>query len=334
MQVEHFLFTRTEKQDFTAFIRPADMSLRDVSMIGGTFNYITDISRLTPEFPSLYCFPLGEHYFLLRHYNSGRAHAGRAIGVIEGIAVKQTYARTFARALPYCVLHQQEVLLAYTGNIETLTASYSAEHALEHNADPSTLTGERGFVREFLSRSESDRLFLPFNRTGLNMLVLTLADQPYATPLLFAFGTNSDVVGQFLTRELNLDVVSFFNTESPCFRSRDSNQKTGDITDFTVVDEPETVSSNGASIAIRASASTAVRIEPIPTEQSDLRRTMRQSRTEPEDDESAGVMTMRQMRDQRRAEEAALNPVQEARHSSGMFGWLARLWNAITGHRS
>jgi len=67
MHYETFLFTRNQRQDFTAFIRPALLTNKEVSRIGGIFNYISDISRLTPEFPSLYCFPLGEYVMLLRH---------------------------------------------------------------------------------------------------------------------------------------------------------------------------------------------------------------------------------------------------------------------------
>ena len=102
MHYETFLFTRNQRQDFTAFIRPSLLTNKDVSRIGGIFNYISDISRLTPNFPSLYCFPLGEYTLLLRHYSSDRKHAGRAIGVIEGIAVRQVESSFMDAALPVC----------------------------------------------------------------------------------------------------------------------------------------------------------------------------------------------------------------------------------------
>ena len=77
MHYENLLFTRNQRQDFTAFVRPSLLTNKDVSAIGAIFNYLTDISRLTAAFPSLYYFPLGEYVLLLRHYNSGRQHAGR-----------------------------------------------------------------------------------------------------------------------------------------------------------------------------------------------------------------------------------------------------------------
>src|SRR5215216_6370949 len=110
MHYENFLFTRNQRQDFTAFVRPSALTNKDVSATGAIFNYITDISRLTSEFPSLYTFPLGEYVFLLRHYNSGRKHAGRAIGVIEGIAVKQSDSSAFFAALPQFIAQQADLL--------------------------------------------------------------------------------------------------------------------------------------------------------------------------------------------------------------------------------
>ncbi len=110
MHYEQFLFTRNRRQDFTAFVRPARLTNKEVGTIGGIFNYVSDISRLTPDFPSLYGFPLGEYLLLLRHTNSGRQHAGRAIAVIEGIAVPQDDASAFASALPAFVADQADLL--------------------------------------------------------------------------------------------------------------------------------------------------------------------------------------------------------------------------------
>ncbi len=100
MHYEQFLFTRNRRQDFTAFVRPARLTNKEVSTIGAVFNYVSDISRLQANFPSLYCFPLGDYLLLLRHYNSGRRHAGRAIGVIEGVAVAQRTPAASQRRCP------------------------------------------------------------------------------------------------------------------------------------------------------------------------------------------------------------------------------------------
>ena len=44
MQYETFLFTRNQRQDFTAFVRPSLMSNKDVSAIGAIFNCTADFA--------------------------------------------------------------------------------------------------------------------------------------------------------------------------------------------------------------------------------------------------------------------------------------------------
>ena len=96
MIYETFLFTRNQKRDFTAFIRPVDLTNKEISVISSALNNVHDVASLTPDWPALYSFSLGEYHLLLRHYDSGRTHAGRSIGVVEGIAVRHTQHESYA----------------------------------------------------------------------------------------------------------------------------------------------------------------------------------------------------------------------------------------------
>jgi hypothetical protein len=229
MRYEQFLFTRNQERDFTPFVRPAGLTNKDVSAIGNIFNYVHEIARLSREFPSLYCFPIGEYFLLVRHYNSGRRHAGRAIGVIEGIAAHQSDGGEFARALPGFVADPDRLIVPVV-NIEQQDASLSTVFEW-HGGVPERLPDDT-FVDDFLHRIDEDRLFVPFTRRGLTMLRAVLSHRPYAAPPLFAFGTNSSVVGEFDARGISLDVVSYFNTDLPAYRSRTTGQKTGAVTGF------------------------------------------------------------------------------------------------------
>ena len=97
---------------------PSTTTNKEVSAIGGIFNYVTDVSRLTLELPEPVLLPLGEIPLLLRHYDSGRTHAGRPIGVIEGIAVRKAANAEFALALPQFV-DRADPPDALVENIET-----------------------------------------------------------------------------------------------------------------------------------------------------------------------------------------------------------------------
>lgn len=332
MHYETFLFTRNQRQDFTAFVRPSLMSNKDVSAIGAIFNYITDISRLTPEFPSLYAFPLGEYALLLRQYNSGRRHAGRAIAVIEGIAVKQADASTFLAALPALVQQQADVLnvSAAVADIEEAAGETSAEHDWSGSA---TQGASEPFIAEFAERRKTDRLFLPFTNAGRTTLINVLADRGISPTPYFAFGTNSDVLAQ-LEQQARIDVVSFFKTDRPSFRSRQSNRVTGFI---GAEPEPEVPVEPSMSLRPAAPNATRLRHESDVDEENDVdtrvgsrAMSVRQPRRDrdgvsgekrsafrgADNDDEPTLLTMRQMRDQKRAEEAAAQPAAETEHSA------------------
>ena len=125
-----FLFTRNQRRDFTAFVRPADMTNKQVSVIANAFNFVNDITPLTAERPALYCFPLGAYLYLLRHYDSGRTHAGRAIPVIEGIAIRRDDENRLGVLLAEIVGRQATLLdvSGQVGDVETLERQVSEAH--------------------------------------------------------------------------------------------------------------------------------------------------------------------------------------------------------------
>lgn len=233
MRYEAFLFTRNQRQDFTAFVRPSKLTNKDVSTIGAMFNYMSDISRLTPEFPGLYCFRLGAYTLLLRHYNSGRTHAGRAIAVIEGMALQQVDGSELAQ----CITEQGSAL-NIIGSIKDI------DEQRPQVADEQEWFGlpmhhtEGAFVETLLARRNEDRLSLPFNESGLDMLLMALADRRFPAPPFFAFGTNSDVVAQLEQRGTSIDIVSFLSTDRPSFRNRVTNRFSGSIDGYEVPEEP------------------------------------------------------------------------------------------------
>ncbi len=236
MNYETFLFTRNQRRDFTAFIRPKELTNKDVSVIASALNYIHDISMLSPEFPALYCFPLGQYILLLRHYNSLRQHAGRDVGVIEGIAVRTTLKRHFARALPHLLAHQQDILAIAdrAGDIETLETTPSTEFPLP-DVQAETLpehSEEDPLVNDFIARLEQDRLFIPFNEDGWAMLLAALSDARFPS-LYFAFGSNSDALARLSAAGVQVDIVSYFNTSIPSLRSRATNEITSELHDYT-----------------------------------------------------------------------------------------------------
>jgi hypothetical protein len=331
MHYETLLFTRNQRLDFTVFVRPSLLSNKDVSTIGAVFNYITDVSRLTAQFPSLYAFPLGEYLMLLRHHDSGRKHAGRAIGVIEGIAVPKAEGDDFTAALAHFVTQQAELLdvSSTVADIEEAETEASPQRTWDGRALDLL---DDSFVGEFLARRQKDRLFLPFTPEGRDLLIKALSDPLFTSPPFFAFGTNSDVLAQ-LNKQADIDIVSFFKTERPSYRSRRTNSVSGSVAGF----EPPEPPPPDPSMSLRPVARDETRLRPQPTP-ADTTRVRRADHSDSDeeadketrigadampihqftarhpkhgqgyddsddDDAEATMLTMRQMRDKIRADE-------------------------------
>lgn len=323
MQVEAFLFTRSQRRDFTAFIRPAGMTNRDVSAIASALNNVNDVDRLTRAFPALYCFPLGDYVYLLRHYDSGRRHAGRAISVVEGIAARATWTRHFALAVPYLIAHQAEALYVAgdVGAIETFEPVISASYELpEHSAE--IAVPDAAYLDEFVARRMEDRLIVPFNAGGLILLTGALAERRFLSPLYFAFGTNRDVIAAFADIGVGFDVIGFFNADGAAFRSRETGEKTGDVALPAVETESEPQPA-ADTMAIRPRA-----IAPPPSIPA---RDLPPVGGAAEVPEAERLLTMREARRQMRA----LQPVEPepTRSAFDPFAALRRLLRLITGRR-
>jgi hypothetical protein len=257
MQIESFLFTRNQQRDFTAFVRPAALSNRDVSTIAAALGAINDVERLTRAFPSLYSFTLGDTSLLIRHYDSGRRHAGRPISVVEGIGAPIRWTRHFARAVPYLLAHQDDVLNIADGvsDIEALSPMESPVRDMPDRRAAFDVD-DTAYIEQFLARRDAERLILPFDRSGLVLLAGALAESRFVAPLRFAFGTNSEVVAAFAARGIDFDIIGSFNAEQPCFRSRETGQKTGDVARPHLPDSDEDTRPN-APITPDASAPAA-----------------------------------------------------------------------------
>ena len=235
MNYEAFLLTRNQRRDFTAFIRPGELTNKEVSTIASALNYVGDVSALTPDWPALYCFPIGQYSLLLRHYDSGRKHAGRNIPVLEGIAVRHTRARHFALALPHFLAHQHELLAISAGiaDIEAQTVEQSGEYPWpDVRAAEASEGAADELVNTFVARLSDDRLFLPFDENGRMLLITALSDTRFPA-LHFAFGTNADVLARLGAADIQVDIVSYFNTTSPSLRSRKTNEITSEVTGYT-----------------------------------------------------------------------------------------------------
>jgi hypothetical protein len=237
MRYETFLFTRNRERDFTAFVRPASMTNKDVSAIANAFNYINDVTALTPALPGLYAFPLGAYTYVLRHTDSGRRHAGREIGVIEGIAVAKDERDALREALPHIVAHHASLLdiAGKHDDIEKLTARPSPEYEwsedsdspeqdthAEDNVPEEPLLDETGraTLDDFATRFDSERLILPFSETGYTLLLTALLDDRLP-PLAFAFGTNSEVVAALANAGVEIDIVGTMTAQQPGLRTRE-----------------------------------------------------------------------------------------------------------------
>ncbi|MBZ0297433.1 MAG: hypothetical protein K8L99_33045 [Anaerolineae bacterium] len=234
MNYEVFLFTRNQRRDFTAFIRPRELTNKEVSTIASALNYVNDISALTPAWPALYCFAIGQYVLLLRHYDSGRKHAGRSISMLEGIAVKTTRARHFALALPHFLAHQDELLAIsrIIDDIETQTVEESRDYPWPNVQAAEVTEGAADeLISEFIVRLGEDRLFIPFDEDGRETLIAALSDSRFPT-LHFAFGTNSDVLTRLSSAGITVDIVSYFNTTTPSLRDRQTNEITSEISNY------------------------------------------------------------------------------------------------------
>jgi hypothetical protein len=228
-----FLFTRNQRRDFTAFVRPHQMTNKEVSAIANAFNYVNDITPLTADAPALYCFPLGAYLYLLRHYNSGRRHAGRDIPVIEGIAIERNAENLLGVYLSEMVGNQYTLLdiSGQAGDIETLERQVSAETEWVPEPDDDEPEDEPDFdaeqsdgptpVDQLAARYANDWLLMPFNDEGRELLWEALSDE--RLPILhFAFGSNSDVVAQLKQSGIAFDIVAYAGVTQPVLRPRDA----------------------------------------------------------------------------------------------------------------
>jgi hypothetical protein len=233
-----FLFTRNQRRDFTAFVRPADMTNKEVSVLANAFNYVNDITPLTPARPALYAFPLGSYLYILRHYDSGRTHAGRAIPVIEGIAVRRSDEATLCRRLAEIVARQAELLnvSAIAGDIEQLERQTSEifEWLPPDDADPpaetapaeapDTIEPDTPDLADALAeRYPTDWLLLPFSDEGRALLLAALSDE--RLPLLHvAFGSHAELVSQLRQSGITFDIIGYASANAPEFRPRDARK--------------------------------------------------------------------------------------------------------------
>jgi hypothetical protein len=231
---ETFLFTRNQKRDFTAFIRPKDLTNKEISIIASALNNVNNIADLTPDWPAFYSFGIGQYNLLLRHYDSGRTHAGRNIGVVEGIAVRRPLLRHYMLAVPHFLARHDDVLAiaAHVPDVEALTLTESGEHDWpDMQAEEATVSADDELINEFVGRLAEDRLFVPFTQDGRALLISALSD-PRLRTAYFAFGTNSHVIARLNEADVDVDIVSYFITDVPSLRNRQSNEITSELADF------------------------------------------------------------------------------------------------------
>jgi hypothetical protein len=328
---ETFLLTRNQRRDFTAFIRPKDLTNKEVSIIASALGSVNNVADLTPDWPALYSFPLGEYNLLLRHYDSGRTHSGRNIGVVEGIAVRRTVQRHYTLAVPHFLAHQQDVLdiAASVQDIEAAAMQTSMEQEWpDVQAEGAQAPANDELINEFLSRLTDDRLFIPFTQDGRALLISALSD-PRLRTAYFAFGTNSDVLARLNQASVDVDIVSYFNTTIPSLRSRQTNEVTSELSDFV----GKFLSRPGGRLKVEADPDYPTEVLPTPRQ---VRAAMQEKRAKAEADPLAeydagedSVLTMREMRRREReaAEESEGPETEESR------GWLLRLIARLLGRK-
>lgn len=329
MIYETFLFTRNQRRDFTAFIRPKDLTNKEVSLIASALSHVNNVAELTPVWPALYSLPVGEYNLLLRHYDSGRKHAGRDISVVEGIAVRRTVQRHYTLAVPHFLARQQEILNIsdQVADIETITPRQSEEFDWpDVQAEEAQTTADDDLIEEFLSRLNDDRLFVPFTQDGRALLISALSD-PRLRTAYFAFGTNSAVLARLQQAEVHVDIVSYFNTTIPSLRNRQTNEITSELTDFVGKLPPRPA----GRIPVEADPDYPTEVLPTPRQ---VRKALKEERAKTEPDPLAtydageeGALTMREMRRREREKQAAEAVPEESR------GWLLRLIARLLGRK-
>ena len=333
MIYETFLLTRNQRRDFTAFIRPKDLTNKEVSIISSALGSVNNVADLTPDWPALYSFPLGEYNLLLRHYDSGRTHSGRNIGVVEGIAVRRSVQRHYTLAVPHFLAHQHDVLniTASVKDIEAASVQSSAEQEWpDVQAEEAQVPADDELINEFLGRLTEDRLFVPFTQDGRALLISALSD-PRLRTAYFAFGTNSDVLARLTQASIDVDIVSYFNTTIPSLRSRQTNEITSELSDFV----GKLPSRPGGRIKVEADPDYPTEVLPSPRQ---VKAALQQEReAKPEDDPLAQydageepVLTMREMR--RREREKQTQTV-ETIEPEATRGWLLRLIARLLGKK-
>ncbi|MAS33163.1 MAG: hypothetical protein CL610_04095 [Anaerolineaceae bacterium] len=328
MIYETFLFTRNQKRDFTAFVRPRELTNKEVSLLASALGNINDVANLTRDWPAFYSLPVGQYNMLLRHYDSGRKHAGRPISVVEGIAVRRTLQRHYTLAVPHFLAHHDDVLhiSRQIADIEAANIEESAEHDWpDVQAEDVQSAADDDLINAFLSRLDEDRLFVPFTQDGRALLISALTD-PRLRKAHFAFGTNADVLARLHQADIQVDIVSYFNTTVPSLRNRQTNEITSELTDFI------------GKLPARPEGRVAIETDPdYPTEVLPTPRQVRAAwqRIQTDDDPLAefdagdeAMLTMREMRRgerQQQAEQTADDEPEETR------GWLLRLIARLLG---
>lgn len=332
MIYETFLLTRNQKRDFTAFVRPRDLTNKEVSIIASALGSVNNVAELTPDWPALYSFPIGEYNLLLRHYDSGRTHTGRNIGVVEGIAVRQSVQRHYLLAVPHFLAHQQDVLnvAGSIPDIEAASPQVSAEHEWpDVQAEEAQTPADDELIGEFLSRLNDDRLFIPFTQDGRAMLISALSD-PRLRTAWFAFGTNSDALARLNQAAIDVDIVSYFNTSVPSLRSRQTNEITSELSDYVGKLPPRP----GGRVKVEADPDYPTEVLPSPRI---VRAAMQEEQAKAEADPLAqydageeSALTMREMRRRERERQAAETTEPDSQESRG---WLLRLLARLLGRK-
>ncbi|MBZ0299000.1 MAG: hypothetical protein K8J31_04630, partial [Anaerolineae bacterium] len=283
--------------------------------------------------PALYSFGIGDYNLLLRHYDSGRKHAGREIGVVEGIAVRRTLQRHYTRAVPHFLARQDDVLNISHRILDLETMNVQQSEELDWpdvQAEEVQTPADDELIDAFLARLDEDRLFVPFTQDGRALLISALSD-PRLRSAYFAFGTNSDVLNRFNQADIHVDIVSYFNTTVPSLRSRETNEITSELTDFVGKLPPR------PSERIPAAVDPDYPTEILPTPR-ELREEYRQKRrakaeADPLAEYDAGedsMLTMREMRRREREQQAAESVEEESEETRG---WLLRLIARLLGHK-
>lgn len=337
MYYETFLFTRNRRRDFTAFIRPHDLTNREISALAGAFNVVTDTSPLTSDWPALYCFPLGSYVLLLRHYAGRRTHAGRRIPVLEGIAARRTQARHFALALPHFVMHQRELLDVASSipDIESAEAAVSAEHPwpnIEAPAVPAPAV-DNSLIEAFVTRLADDRLFLPFNVDGLALLTAILTDRRFPS-LYFAFGTTAAALERLSRDDVQVDIVSYFNTPRPALRNRETNEITSELESYIPTAPPRLQPSPPTSALEQAPVEISDQMAPLLTpRQMRAEYIQRDLTDDPLAQYEAGedaALTPRELARRARADQPEATAADDGR---SLFGWLGGVLARLLGRR-